>query len=156
MHWLMGDLAMAQRSTVLLTAIPMVLGTVLLCLCGRQLNALSMGEDEARALGISVRWVRRYILFLATLLTSLTVLLGGGSMVGWVGLILPHAARMMFGPNNVVLMPASALMGATYLIVMDDVSRLAFSFELPIGVLTSLVGIPFFIWVLRDARKGWA
>jgi iron complex transport system permease protein len=69
---------------------------------------------------------------------------------------MPHAARMLIGPNNVVLLPASALMGAIYLIVMDDISRLAFSFELPIGVITSLVGIPFFIWVLKDARKGWA
>jgi iron complex transport system permease protein len=100
--------------------------------------------------------VRLSILLLSTLLTSLTVMLGGGSMVGWVGLIMPHAARMLIGPNNVVLLPASALMGAIYLIVMDDISRLAFSFELPIGVITSLVGIPFFIWVLKDARKGWA
>jgi iron complex transport system permease protein len=155
-HWMMGNLALAQRNTVLWAAIPMVLGTSLLCLFGRQLNALSMGEDEAWALGISVRWVRLSILLISTLLTSLTVMLGGGSMVGWVGLIMPHAARMLIGPNNVVLLPASALMGSIYLIVMDDISRLAFSFELPIGVITSLVGIPFFIWVLKDARKGWA
>jgi iron complex transport system permease protein len=77
-------------------------------------------------------------------------------MVGWVGLIVPHAARMLIGPNNVALLPASAFIGASYLIVMDDISRLTFSFELPIGVITSLVGIPFFIFVLKNARKGWA
>jgi iron complex transport system permease protein len=155
-HWLMGNLAIVQRSTVLLAAIPMVIGTGILCLGGRQLNALSMGEDEARALGVSVRFVRVGVLLLSTLLTSLTVMLGGGSMVGWVGLIVPHAARMLIGPNNVSLLPASALIGAIYLVVMDDISRLTFSFELPIGVITSLVGIPFFIYVLKDARKGWA
>jgi iron complex transport system permease protein len=155
-HWLMGNLALVQRSTVLVVAIPMVVGIGILCLCGRQLNALSMGEDEARALGVSVRFVRLAVLLISTLLVSLTVLLGGGSMVGWVGLIVPHATRMMIGPNNVSLLPASALVGASYLIVMDDISRLAFSFELPIGVISSLVGIPFFIYVLKDARKGWA
>lgn len=155
-HWLMGNLSLVQRSTVLAVAFPMVIGTGILCLGGRQLNALSMGEDEARALGVSVRVVRVAVLLISTMLTSLTVLLGGGSMVGWVGLIVPHAARMLIGPNNVSLLPASALIGAVYLVVMDDISRLTFSFELPIGVVTSLVGIPFFIYVLKDARKGWA
>jgi len=155
-HWLMGNLALVQRGTVLTVAIPMLVGNGVLCLCGRQLNALSMGEDEARSLGVSVRFVRLSVLLLSTMLTSLTVLLGGGSMVGWVGLIVPHAARMLIGPNNVALLPASALIGAIYLVVMDDISRLLFSFELPIGVITSLVGIPFFIYVLKDARKGWA
>jgi len=145
-----------QRSTVLFAAIPMVIGTGLLCLLGRQLNALSMGEDEARALGVPVRLVRLSVLFISTLLTSLTVLLGGGSMAGWVGLIVPHVARLLIGPNNVTLLPASALLGAGYMVVMDDISRLTFSFELPIGIITSLVGIPFFICVLKDARKGWA
>jgi iron complex transport system permease protein len=155
-HWLMGNLAMVQRTTVLIAAIPMVLGTAFLCLFGHQLNALSMGDDEARALGVPVRFVRLCVLLLSTLLVGLTVLLGGGSMVGWVGLIVPHAARMLIGPNNVALLPASAFIGASYLIVMDDISRLTFSFELPIGVITSLVGIPFFIFVLKNARKGWA
>jgi iron complex transport system permease protein len=155
-HWLMGNLAMVQRSTVLTAAIPMVLGTGLLCLLGRQLNALSMGEDESRALGVPVRFVRLSVLFVSTMLTSLTVLLGGGSMAGWVGLIVPHVARLLIGPNNVTLLPASALIGAGYMVVMDDISRLVFSFELPIGIITSLVGIPFFIYVLKDARKGWA
>ncbi len=155
-HWLMGNLALVQRSTVLVVALPMLAGIGILCLCAKQLNALSMGEDEARALGVSVRIVRLAVLLVSTMLVSLGVLLGGGSMVGWVGLIVPHATRMLIGPNNVVLLPASALVGGTYLVVMDDISRLAFSFELPIGVITSLVGIPFFIYVLKDARKGWA
>jgi iron complex transport system permease protein len=155
-HWLIGNLSLVQRSTVLVAAVPMVIGTGILCLCGRQLNALSMGDDEARALGVSVRAVRLGVLFVSTLLTSLTVLLGGGSMVGWVGLIVRHAARMLIGPNNVSLLPGSAIMGAIYLVVMDGLSRLVLSFELPIGVITSLVGIPFFIYVLKDTRKGWA
>ncbi len=155
-HLLMGNLAMADRASVLTAAIPMVVGTVVLALCGRQLNALSMGAEEARALGIPVGLVRLGLLLVGTLLTALTVMLGGGFMVGWVGLVIPHAARMITGPNNVVLLPASALVGGTYLLVMDDFSRLAFSFELPIGVVTSLVGIPFFVYVLRNARRSWA
>ena len=155
-HWLMGNLAMANRSLVMMAAIPIILGTLILCLCGQQLNALSMGEEEARSLGVPVRFVRLSVLFLSTMLTALTILLGGGSMVGWVGLIIPHAARMIIGPNNVMLLPASALIGGAFLVVMDDISRLTFNFELPIGVVTSLVGIPCFIVVLKNARKGWA
>jgi iron complex transport system permease protein len=84
----------------------------------------------------------------------MTVVLAG--MIGWVGLIIPHIARMIVGPNNKVLIPASALIGAIYLIVVDDVSRLTFNVEVPMGITTSLVGIPFFAVILRKARKGWS
>jgi iron complex transport system permease protein len=76
-------------------------------------------------------------------------------MVGWVGLIIPHITRMLVGPDNKVLIPASALIGAIYLIVVDDVSRMLFNVEIPIGITTSLIGIPFFAIILKMARSGW-
>lgn len=112
-----------------------------------------MGDEEARALGISVEWIRLLLIFLATLMSALTVVLAG--MIGWVGLIIPHIARMLVGPDNKILIPASALIGAIYLIVVDDVSRMLFSVEIPIGITTSLIGIPFFAIILRRAKKGW-
>ena len=112
-----------------------------------------MGDEEARSLGIPVEGVRLLLIFLATLMSALTVVLAG--MIGWVGLIIPHIARMMVGPDNKILVPASALIGAIYLIVVDDVSRMILSVEIPIGITTSLLGIPFFAIILRKAKKGW-
>jgi iron complex transport system permease protein len=77
-------------------------------------------------------------------------------MIGWVGLIIPHITRMLVGPNNKILVPASALIGAIYLIVVDDVSRMLFNVEIPIGITTSLIGIPFFAVILKKARRGWS
>jgi iron complex transport system permease protein len=78
-----------------------------------------------------------------------------GGMIGWVGLIIPHICRMIVGPNNQVLLPATALMGALYLLLIDNISRLVFVFELPIGIVTAIIGIPFFALVLNNAQRGW-
>jgi len=91
---------------------------------------------------------------LDNLISALTVALGG--MIGWVGLVIPHIARMLVGPDNRTLLPVSAVIGAVYLLVVDDISRLAFTVEIPIGILTSLVGIPFFALILGKSRKGWS
>ncbi|MDX9715111.1 MAG: iron ABC transporter permease [Dissulfurispiraceae bacterium] len=152
-YWLMGNLSLVDRGTVLNVSIPICIGIIGLMFHTRQLNVLSMGEEEARSLGINVERVKLVVIFLATLICALTVMLGG--MIGWVGLIIPHICRMIVGPNNVVLLPASALVGASYLIIVDNVSRLAFPFEIPIGIVTSLIGIPFFAFVLKNARRGW-
>jgi len=152
-QWLMGGLSLMDGKTLLAAGIPQVVSIVLVCLFSGYLNALSMGDEEARALGISVEWIRMLLIFLATLMSALTVVLAG--MIGWVGLIIPHVTRMLVGPNNKVLIPASALIGAIYLIVVDDVSRMLFNVEIPIGITTSLIGIPFFAIILRKAKKGW-
>jgi iron complex transport system permease protein len=152
-YWLMGNLGMVDRKTLLLVAGPMLAGIGALLFYGKHLNVLSLGDEEARALGLNVRLIRYGLLFFATLISALSVMLAG--MIGWVGLIIPHMARLLVGPNNVRLLPASALMGAIYLILMDDVSRLLFSFEVPIGIVTSLIGIPVFILILKNAKKGW-
>lgn len=152
-YWLMGNLSLADRSTVLRVSLPICLGLGILMLSARKLNVLSMGDEEAAALGINVQRVRLLVIGAATLISALTVVIAGA--VGWVGLIIPHISRMLVGPDNTTLLPVSALLGAGYLIVVDDVARLAFAFELPIGIVTALVGIPFFMLVLGNARKGW-
>ncbi len=152
-YWLMGNLSLVNLKTTAIVGVPILAGTVALMLYGKHLNALSMGDEEAHALGINVRLIRYGVIFFATLVSTLTVVIGG--MVGWIGLIIPHVARMIVGPDNIILLPASALMGAIYLLLVDDLSRLLFSFEIPIGIVTSLFGIPFFIYILKNARKGW-
>lgn len=151
--WLMGNLTLADRATILRMGVPIVLGILGLLLLSRQLNALSMGDEEARSLGVHVEWIRAVVILLATLISTLTVVLGG--IIGWVGLIIPHTARMLVGPNNETLLPVSALLGAGYLLLVDDFSRTLFTVEVPIGIITSLVGIPFFMLVMKNARKGW-
>lgn len=152
-QWLMGGLSMVDRRLLVITGIPQVVSIVLIALFSGYLNALSMGDEEARALGIPVEWVRMFLIFLATVMSALTVVTAG--MIGWVGLIIPHVTRMLVGPDNKVLIPASALIGAIYLIVVDDVSRMLFNVEIPIGITTSLIGIPFFAIILKKARRGW-
>ncbi|MDD4197752.1 MAG: iron ABC transporter permease, partial [Syntrophorhabdaceae bacterium] len=115
---------------------------------------LSMGDEEARTMGVPVEKIRLILIVLATMLSAVTVILAG--MVGWVGLIIPHIARMIVGPDNRVLIPVSALIGALYLVAVDDVSRLLFATEIPLGIITSLVGIPFFAIVLKRANRGWS
>lgn len=153
-YWLMGHLGMADRRTLLAVAGPMAAGIAALTLFGRPLNVLSMGDEEARSLGLRVGWVRAAVLLLTTCVCALSVMLAG--LIGWVGLVIPHIARLLVGPDHTVLLPASALLGATYLILMDDVSRLLFRFEIPIGIVTALVGIPVFVLVLKNARRGWS
>jgi len=153
-YWLMGGLSLADGKTVGLVALPIGAGIICLLFFSRHLNILSMGDDEAKSLGINVSRLRMLLIFLATLISTLTVVVGG--LIGWVGLIIPHVARMLVGPDNRRLMPVAALIGAIYLIAVDDVARLIFTVEIPLGIVTSLMGIPFFILVLKNARKGWA
>lgn len=152
-YWLMGNLSAADGRAIGLISVPMVLGIAVLIINGGRLNVMSMGEEEARALGIHVRRVRLTVIVLATLISALTVVIGG--IIGWVGLIIPHICRMLVGPDNRVLLPAAALVGAIYLLLVDNVSRLVFTFEIPTGILTSLIGIPFFVLVLNKAQRGW-
>ena len=152
-YWLMGGFSTVDAKTVWAVCIPMGLGIATLISLANYLNVLSMGDEEARCLGVNVRIIRILLIFPATLISALTVALGG--IIGWVGLVIPHIARMLVGPDNRKLLPVSAIVGAIYLVVVDDISRLVFTVEIPIGILTSLVGIPFFALVLGKSRKGW-
>ncbi|MBN2040371.1 MAG: iron ABC transporter permease [Spirochaetes bacterium] len=152
-QWLLGSLSFVDSSTLKIMLIPQLAGIILISLFSGYINALSMGDEEARALGVPVEKIRILLIFLSTVISALTVVAAG--MIGWVGLIIPHIARMIVGPNNKVLIPACALIGASYLVVVDDISRLLFSIEIPIGITTSLIGIPFFAIILKNARRAW-
>lgn len=152
-YWLMGGLSAVERTTVLAAGGPIAGGIGITLLLASYLNVLSMGDEEARSLGVNVTLLRLIFIFLATVISALTVVIGG--IIGWVGLLIPHIARMIVGPDNRILLPAAALIGALYLLAADDAARLLFSVEIPIGILTSLVGIPFFAVVLCKAKNRW-
>ena len=125
-----------------------------LAVLGRALDALAMGDDAARSLGVPVRRVRAAVVACATVASALTVAIAG--IVGWVGLLAPHMARLLVGPLNRYLVPASALLGGSFLLAADGLARGVANTELPLGVVTELVGLPVFLLVLRNVRRGWA
>ena len=151
--WLMGGLSSINSKDVLILTITVFLGAVPLYLIRWKLNVLSFGEEEAKALGIDTFKIRVLVIFCSTLMTAASVSLSG--MIGWVGLIIPHFARMLVGPNYKVLIPTSILLGSTYLLMVDDIARSLFSIEIPLGILTSLIGAPFFIFMLLKGKRGW-
>ena len=153
-YWLMGSLARADLAQTGWLFVPVLGGVLLLSLMGRVLDVLSMGDDEARSLGVPVRLVRACVIVTATMISALTVSVAG--MIGWVGLIIPHIARLLIGPGNAVLLPLSACLGALFLLACDALARSAVAAEIPIGIITELVGIPVFLLVLNRLRKGWA
>jgi len=152
--WLMGGLSSVKGNDVLLALIPMAAGMIPLVALRWRLNVLSFGEDEARALGINTGRLRLAIIVSSTLLTSAAVSVVG--MVGWVGLVVPHLARMLVGPDCRTLLPVSAILGASFMLAVDDIARCLFPLEIPLGILTALVGAPFFLVLLVRGRKGWA
>lgn len=153
-YWLMGSLASINRTDLLLLAIPTVIGCLALFLVRWHLNPLSFGEEEARAMGAETRKLRIIIIVACTLITAAAVSVAG--IIGWVGLVVPHLARGLVGPDYRALLPVSAVLGATYLLLVDDVARLATTLELPIGILTALIGAPVFLLLLARTRKAWS
>jgi iron complex transport system permease protein len=152
-YWLMGSLSMAAFDEVVLVAIPILISIFGMIFMGKYFDLLSLGDEEAKALGINVKAIRITAIILATLASSLSVVMAG--IIGWVGLIIPHIIRIAIGPSHRLLVPLSALVGGAFLLLADAISRLAFSVEIPIGILTSLIGIPIFIIVLKNARAAW-
>lgn len=152
-YWLMGSLALIDKQTIYIVTIPILLGIFLMIFLSKYLNILSLGEEEAKSLGINVKLTRFIIILIATFISAFTVVLAG--MIGWVGLVIPHIARLLFGSNNILIVPISALLGGIYLLVIDNISRTLFNVEIPIGILTSLIGIPFFAYALKNVKKGW-
>ena len=153
-YWLMGSLALIDKGTIYIVTIPILLGIFLMIFLSKYLNILSLGDEEARSLGINVKLIRFTIIITATFISAFTVVLAG--MIGWVGLVIPHIARLLFGSNNIIIVPITALLGAIYLLIIDNISRMLFTVEIPIGILTSLIGIPFFAYALKNVKKGWA
>lgn len=152
--WLMGSLSkILGMSDVLKLLIPVVIGSVPLLMLRWKLNVLSFGEEEAKALGVETKKIRLIIILSSTLLTASAISVSG--MVGWIGLVVPHIARMVVGPDYRKLMPVSMLIGGIFLLLTDDVARTALTIEIPLGILTALIGAPFFLMLLLKGKKGW-
>ena len=152
-YFLMGSLGFASKSFIEISILPMCAGVLLLALSGKYLNALSLGEEEAKSLGVNVAQVKIFIILVATFVSALSVTIAG--IIGWIGLIVPHIARFIFGADNRAVLASSAMIGAIFLLFCDSFSRLVFTFEIPIGIVTSLFGIPMFIIVLRRAKRSF-
>jgi iron complex transport system permease protein len=152
--WLMGSLSVAGWREVGYSLPFMLAGILVLSLYGWRMNILSLGDEEARALGLNVKLEKIIIMLTTTLVTSSAISSAG--IIGWIGLIIPHISRMIFGVENSVVIPASALIGASFLLIADDFSRGIASFEIPVGIFTSLIGIPFFIYFLKRSGKIWS
>ena len=151
--WLMGSFSRINQTDLAVIVAPMLAGFVLLRLERWKLNVLSFGEEEARSLGVNTGRVRLLVIFASTLIVACSVAVAG--IVGWVGLVIPHLARSIVGPNYKVLLPTSMFIGAGYLLIVDDLCRLMASTEIPIGILTAIIGVPFFIFIFRHNIKGW-
>ena len=151
-YWLMGSLTGAKLDvTLIMVAIPMAIGLVVLFLLRWKINILTMGDDEAQTMGVDARRIRLVIILAATLVTAASVAVSG--MIGWVGLVIPHLCRMLVGSDYRKLMPTSMLMGAGFLLVVDNISRMATTAEIPIGILTAFVGAPFFLYLITRNKK---
>ncbi len=152
--WLMGSLSLASWKEVFHSFPLMALGITVIFMLRWRLNVLSLGDEEAKSLGINVK-KEKLLIMLATTLTTASAISTVG-IIGWVGLIIPHISRMIFGADNRVVIPTSAFIGATFLLLADDFSRAIAGFEIPVGIFTSIIGIPFFIYFLKKSTKIWA
>jgi iron complex transport system permease protein len=151
--WLMGSFNRVDGDDLLLALVPLLVGFVILIVMSWRLNVLSFGDDEARAMGINTRSTRLLVIFASTLLASVSVAVAG--IIGYVGLVVPHLARAIVGPNYKLLLPASLLVGAIFLLIIDNIARVLMAVEIPIGILTAIVGVPFFVVIFRNQMRGW-
>ena len=152
--WLLGSLSATGVPDLLPLFGPVAIGTAVLIALRWRMNVMSLPEEEARALGVATGPLRIAIVAAATLTTSASVATAG--IIGWVGLVVPHLARSLVGPDFARLLPAAAILGGGYLLLIDTLARTAAAIEIPIGILTALIGTPFFIWLLASVSKTWS
>ncbi len=150
--WLMGSLASASYRAIMVAAVPMALGMGGVFLARWRINVLSMGDREARSLGIDTRKNRFLVIAAATLATAGAVSVAG--VIGWVGLVIPHIGRIIAGNDNRVLVPVSMSLGACFLVIIDNLGRIITGGEIPLSILTALVGGPFFVYLLKKTKGG--
>ena len=150
-YWLMGSLTGANMRDIGMVFPIMLIGCATLFALRWRINILTMGDDEAATMGVNARRTRIVVIVAATLVTAASVCVTG--MIGWVGLVIPHLCRMLVGADYRRLIPASMLMGASFLLIVDDVARLATTAEIPIGILTAFVGAPFFLYLITRKKK---
>lgn len=152
--WLMGSLASASYYDIFLAGIPMLIGMAGLLSIRWRINVLSMGDKEARALGVNTSLLKGVLISCATLATVGAVCVSG--IIGWVGLIIPHIGRMLVGNDHRLLIPVTLSIGASYLVIVDTLSRMITGSEIPLGILTAIIGAPFFVYLLKRKVGGWA
>ncbi|WP_242831401.1 FecCD family ABC transporter permease [Desulfitobacterium dehalogenans] len=152
--WLMGGLGKGANQDVLLMLPAMLLSMALIFLFRHQINALAVGEDEAATMGVNVPLVKLVVVCSSTLMTVCSVSICG--IIGWVAMVVPHIARMLTGANYSKLVTASFFIGGIFLLIIDNIIRGVEGVELPLGVLTALVGTPVFVLLLSRVKKGWS
>jgi iron complex transport system permease protein len=151
--WLMGSLSSVRYSDIVLIVPLFLVATIILFLIRWRINLLAVGDDEARALGIDTKRMSQVIILCSTLITASAVCIAG--IIGWVGLVVPHLGRMLVGPDYIKLLPACLLLGACYMLIIDDLARMLTSAEIPLGILTAIIGAPFFAYLLSRRSVGW-
>ena len=151
--WLMGSLASVTVTELVMVAPPILICMGILLLIRWRINLLAVGEEEARALGVDTKKMAWMIIICATIITASAVCISG--IIGWIGLVIPHIGRMLVGPDYKRLLPVSVVPGACYLLIIDDIARTAISSEIPIGILTAIIGVPFFALLLSRRNLGW-
>jgi iron complex transport system permease protein len=151
--WLLGSLASVAPRDLWVAAPLALLGLAPMLLLRWRMNLLALPDDEARALGVDIRSLRALVIAAATLMTAAAVAISG--IIGWVGLLIPHAARLLVGPDFGRLLPLAMLLGAAFMLGVDTLCRTLAPIEVPPGVLTALIGTPFFLWLFALARRTW-
>ncbi len=150
-YWLMGSLADIRMSDLPAVLAFLGVGMVPLLLLSWRLNVLSFGEEDARSLGINITAVRITVIIAASLITASVISISG--LIGWIGLLVPHAARLLVGPDHRLQLPLSFLLGGMLLLFFDAIARTILTIEIPIGIVTALVGAPFFIVILKYSSR---
>lgn len=152
--WLMGSMASTQTKELIFSSIPMIIGLAGMMMFRWRLNVLSMGDREAKTLGLNVGLNKGCVIGFATMATAGAVCVSG--VIGWVGLVVPHMCRMVIGSDNKWLIPASISIGACFMVLVDTLCRSVSGSELPLGIVTAIVGGPFFIYLLKKTKgKNW-
>ncbi len=153
-YWLMGSMSSASYKTLSLGVPFILVGIAIIFALRWRLNILSLNEDEAKSMGVNIKYMRLLLIVAASLITASCVSMCG--QVGWVGLLIPHLARMLVGSNNTVVIPVSISMGAVFMLIIDTFARSASAGEIPLSILTAIIGAPFFIGLLRKTGGGWS
>jgi iron complex transport system permease protein len=152
-YWLLGGLTDVTRNDIPALAVVSLLGMIFMWGVRWRLNVLSLGDHEAATLGLNPARLKLLIILWSTLMTAMAVSVGG--VIGWVGLVIPHAVRTLVGPDHQRLVPASVAMGAVFLLLIDTLSRTLWANEIPLGVFTGVVGVPLLLLILRVNKTGW-
>ena len=152
-YWLLGSLATIAGNYLVGVAPVILLGLIPLFLLRWKINLLTLSEDEARTLGVETKLLRAVLIAVATWMTAAAVSISG--IIGWIGLLVPHIARLLVGPDFTRLLPASLMLGGGYLVFVDTLARTIAPLEVPLGIVTAFLGAPFFLWLLASTRGGW-